>query len=47
MPEKFPLTNKFLMCQSYACLKKLADFFPTILTSTEKNDNYIVCPTGK
>ena len=46
MQEKFPLTNKFLMClsgldptaighpASYACLKKLADFFPTILTST-------------
>ena len=59
MQEKFPLTNKFLMClsgldptaighpASYACLKKLADFFPTILTSTEKNDNYIICPTGK
>ena len=26
---------------SYACLKKLADFFPTILTSTEKTDNYL------
>ena len=53
MQEKFPLTNKFLMClsgldptaighpASYACLKKLADFFPTILTSTEKTDNYL------
>ena len=28
-------------CASYACLKKLADFFPTILTSTEKTDNYL------
>ena len=25
---------------SYACLKKLADFFPSILMSTEKTDNY-------
>ena len=53
MQEKFPLTNKFLMClsgldpaaighsASYACLKKLADFFPTILTTTEKTDDYL------
>ena len=53
MQERFPLTNKFLMClsgpdptaighcASYACLKKLADFFPTILMSTEKTDNYL------
>ena len=53
MQEKFPLTNKFLMClsgldptaighpASYACLKKLADFFPTILTSTQKTNNYL------
>ena len=53
MQEKFPLTNKFLMClsgldptaighsASYACLKKFADFFPTILTTTEKTNNYL------
>ena len=53
MQEKFPLTNKFLMClselhptaighsTSYACLKKLADFFLTTLTSTEKTDYYL------
>ena len=53
MQEKFPLTNLFLMClsgldptairhsASYACLNKLADFFLTILTSTEKTNNYL------
>ena len=62
MQEKFPLTKKFLIClsgldptaighsASYACLRKLADFFPTILTNTEKTwkllenkllDNYL------
>ena len=53
MQVKFPLTNKFLMrlsgldptaighSTSYACLKKLADFFPAILTSTEKTDSYL------
>ena len=53
MQEKLPLTNLFLMClsgldpaairhsASYACLKKLADFFLSILTSTEKTNNFL------
>ena len=49
MEERFPLVNKFLMflagidpttigySATYPCLKKLADFYSAIFTSSKKN----------